>query len=544
MLALPGILLIAIVVVVAIVASQRRDRTPRPAAGVPTDLRRQLADWVAAGLVSNETAEAIVAHERARLQQRDAVADAGGGRALGPESTPAPLRQPALSQRVPLVAEALGYLGGALAIVGVALLVARYWTDLGTAARLAVCGVGAVGLFAAGALANEAADPAFARLRWFTWLASTAAGGLFAGVALHDGFDVGREPRFVAAGIGAGALYAAVLWAGKNRPVQQSTALGGAVVAVGVAIGEISSVGSAGLAVWAMGAAYLAVWFAQKTPQPLMTGAIGAAATVAGSILTGSDWSTFGIPFALATGAALTALVLVPGLVEPKADQLAIGIIGTVCLVQALPSTLGYFGQDGGAATGLATWSVGVGLLALGARRLVRLPLVVEVVGGAAILGGGALTGVQWPGFAPLFGVVTALGLIALGVVLAGRVLLSVLGSVGLLVNVPWAIAHFFPGEGRAPLLILVSGALILGVAVLLARLSPRLRSEIGRAPLPAAPPIDLDVSAPDLPPTPPPLPGDDTAPSQPPARRTGSPEPGPAAATDDTPAAQAPSRR
>jgi hypothetical protein len=58
-------------------------------------------------------------------------------------------------------------------------------------------------------------------------------------------------------------------------------------------------------------------------------------------------------------------------------------------------------------------------------------------------------------------------------------VLLSVTGALGLLGNVPWAIAHFFPGEGRAPLLVLVSGVLLVAVAILLARMGGRLRSEV-----------------------------------------------------------------
>ena len=73
----------------------------------------------------------------------------------------------------------------------------------------------------------------------------------------------------------------------------------------------------------------------------------------------------------------------------------------------------------------------------------------------------------------------TAIGCIAVGM-LPGRVLMSVVGSVGLLAFVPWAIAHFFPGEGRAPLLIVVSGALIVAVAVLMAAQSTRWRDEVG----------------------------------------------------------------
>ena len=53
--------------------------------------------------------------------------------------------------------------------------------------------------------------------------------------------------------------------------------------------------------------------------------------------------------------------------------------------------------------------------------------------------------------------------------------------ALGLLANVPWAISHFFPGEGRAPLLIFASGAVIVAVAVWLARIGGRLRSELRR---------------------------------------------------------------
>jgi hypothetical protein len=67
-----------------------------------------------------------------------------------------------------------------------------------------------------------------------------------------------------------------------------------------------------------------------------------------------------------------------------------------------------------------------------------------------------------------------------------------VLGSVGLLINVPWAISWFFPGEGRAPLLIMVSGGLIIAVAILLTRMGDRFRRDLGplrhHGPPPSAP--------------------------------------------------------
>jgi hypothetical protein len=58
---------------------------------------------------------------------------------------------------------------------------------------------------------------------------------------------------------------------------------------------------------------------------------------------------------------------------------------------------------------------------------------------------------------------------------------MSVFGLVGILVFIPWMIGHFFPGEGRVPLLIIVSGLLLVVVAVVLMRVGGRLRGEVRR---------------------------------------------------------------
>jgi hypothetical protein len=96
--------------------------------------------------------------------------------------------------RIPAVAEALGYLGGVLALVGLVLVVARYWPDVATPARLGISGAGAVAFIVAGALVQERGDPALARMRWFLWLLSTAAVALFTGVAVADGYGTESPP--------------------------------------------------------------------------------------------------------------------------------------------------------------------------------------------------------------------------------------------------------------------------------------------------------------------------------------------------------------
>ena len=79
---------------------------------------------------------------------------------------------------------------------------------------------------------------------------------------------------------------------------------------------------------------------------------------------------------------------------------------------------------------------------------------------------------------ATTLGLITAVALLAVGTT-PGYVLVSLFGCIGLLVNVTWAIQHFFPGEGRVPLLISATGILLVGVAVLLTRMGGRFRREL-----------------------------------------------------------------
>ena len=128
---------------------------------------------------------------------------------------------------MPLVAEAVGYLGGAFAAVGVILLVGRYWPDLATGWRIGIPSAVAVAGVAGGALLDEQIDDALRRLRWTLWLVGTAGIGTAGGVAMYGalapipvyGWSDGHRVVFGSASLVA--VLSGVLWAGRPRPLSK-----------------------------------------------------------------------------------------------------------------------------------------------------------------------------------------------------------------------------------------------------------------------------------------------------------------------------------
>ena len=480
--------LLALVLILAVVLVARL-RTTRPlragprvgrrAAG-PPELDPRLHRWVEAGLISPEESAAIAAYEAG-----EAATVVGGE--VGPPEPPSPPAAPPVaapepvrhlrSDRVPIVAEVLGYLGAALATAGVLLVVSRFWTDLAASGRVALAGGAALALGLAGLAVHERVDPALARLRAVFWLASTAAATLAAGVVADVLAD---SPAPI---IGTVATTAAVvsgaMWAGRDRPAQQLVALAAVPVAVAGWVAMTDSVLAVGVAVWLVGAALFAVGVRLRTPAPWIAETVGAVALLVGSIDIATAIEGLGLFTILATGVGLLAVALVRGLAPSFAGQLIAGVFGVVTVLQSGPPLLGWYAEQAGVVTGLTLWLAGGAVLALGWAARTRLPEVLEAAGALMAVAGAAVCGVQAPGFAALFGVANALALLGLGL-RPGRVILSAVGALALVVNVPWAIAWFFPGEGTAPLLIMVAGLLIIGAAVLLTRLGDRFERELG----------------------------------------------------------------
>lgn len=421
----------------------------------------ELERWHAAGLLDDHQVAAILEHERLH-------------RPLPPPSPVAP--PPVRGERRPLpdVTEALGYLGGILAIVGMSLLVGRYWTDIPLAGRLGLSGGLAVALFGVGLLVPEDREPAFRRMRWFLWTVSSAATAVFGGV-LADELSDGDALLIALAASLAVVVHDVALWWRRERPLQQLTFLAALAVAVGTGVGQLSSAGPAGLAVWAVGAVGVAVGLRHLTPLPRLTLSVGAVAAVVGGMVTGDSWQAVSLLLSTSTALLLLALASVRRLPTDLVEQRLLALIGGVALLSSVPGTIGYFAQDAALTTGLVVWAVGASLVVVGGRSWLRVPIVATLLGGAALIGGAALTAIDLERVGPLFGIATALALIGAGVAV-DRFALSIVGSIGLLVHVPWAILEWFPGEGRAPLLIMVSGALIIAIAAFLGRSRDRFR--------------------------------------------------------------------
>ena len=479
------VVVIAVIAIIFIARSQHTSQLRHPASVIQSStnnkngetlavgfhdehLEKELHEWVKEGLISTKESQAILSHEAA--QHREIVPAISLPEQLGLEP-----------KRIPAVAEALGYLGGALVVVGLVLAATRYWPDISVVTRLVVTGAITAVLITAGVLVREKADPALARFRWFLWLASSATTVFFAVVLSREQFHNGAKTAVLIAAL-AGAIESGILWGGRNRPLQQFVFVGALATAAGAAGANLfptSPVGPMGFAVWIVGAAFLVIGLRRLVTNSLMTESMGAAAIVVGAISVSNGWGSGGLIFLLASTVGLIVLAEIPGVLRRREDQLIIGLIGAFTTLESLPATLTYFAGKAGILTGSLTWIAGLALIAAGSRKFPRTPQLAKLVGGILLICGAALTGTQSRDIAPLFGLATAIGLVVLGT-RPGQVLMSALGAIGILINVTWGVSWYFPSQGRAPLLILVSGILIIAIAVWLARMRGRLARELG----------------------------------------------------------------
>jgi Predicted membrane protein (DUF2157) len=308
------------------------------------DLHENLQRWVAEGLLDPAQASRI---ERAES---------------GTEQRP-PRR---LTGRTSFVVEALGYLGGALAILAGFIAVNQLWPDIPFGAQLAFAATAAVALGAVGA-ATGTGEPALARLRSVLWLMSTGCLAAFVGLLAAQVWDL--HPIGAAAVTAATTTgYAAVLWYRSRAPLQHLATFAAAAATVGTAVAWTApeqTNWAPGLAVWLLSAAWgYATYRGYLRPRP------GYLCTVVG-LLVGAQ-TTMAVPAGHALALATVAGLLVGGIVLRRVSLLIAGAIG---VIQVVPQTAARYLPQSLAAP-LAILAVGLVLLgaALWLARQPRRP--------------------------------------------------------------------------------------------------------------------------------------------------------------------------
>ncbi|MEY2765624.1 MAG: hypothetical protein RL552_529, partial [Actinomycetota bacterium] len=224
---------------------------------------------------------------------------------------------------------------------------------------------------------------------------------------------------------------------------------------------------AAGTAVWVVGAIYLWIALMLEEEGNWVTGTLGGIATIAGAIYASQEWT--GPALLVAVASAASIIFLASMFIGPNegALRVAFTIVGISGMVQSTPPAIAHYADQAGVNTGLVISVIGTLLVLAGFSDLSISGGVTTTIGAVTALVGAAITGVESEDFATVYGVVLAVLLVAAGTV-PGHMLVSVVGLIGLVAFIPWGIAHFFPGEDRAPLIVLVVGVLVACSGVLL----------------------------------------------------------------------------
>jgi hypothetical protein len=373
------------------------------------------------------------------------------------------------------VGEALGYVGGALILVGVVLVVARTWESLGVAGRLAVALI--VGA-AAGLAAWRVPVPgdragALQRLQSTLWVVCAVALALAAGLAVYDVLDARSPPSVVLGGALTAGVVGALVWRGRPLVAEQALTLVAAAVAAGALGAQVNDPGVTGVFAALVGVGAITAGLTHRTTPSGVAVWCGAVTLLVACNMIASQWSGPGLIVSVAVATALLVLAQVPRPVSDPLHVTACAVIGSVLLLGSLPGAIGYHAEQAGVATGLVVWAAGVVLLvaASGAVSL-RAPVPALVLSALLFSVGPGVIASEYRTVGVVFGLIAAVTVVIVSVS-AGQVRPTLVGSSGLIVFVPWTIVDLVPGELGAPLAIVVTGLVVVAVALWLIRRRP-----------------------------------------------------------------------
>lgn len=284
-------------------------------------LSEQLSRWVDAGFITDEQASRIRTFEASRT------------------ATP--------ERRVPLIVEALGYLGGALAVIAVLILAQEFWADLELWGRLALLGTVTLGLLTAGWVLRDSPLEAIRRLAGFLWLFAVVGTGFTFGILSADGFDGTSELSTMLGALAAGVL-AFFLWRIRTKSLQQLAFFAAVLAATIPAVAVFEWPDEFfGIMMWAVGTAWLFLTWGTAI-RPTITGyALGGAASLFGVQVL----STAGEGWPLLLGVVVAGALIVASVTLRQIVLLGLGAAGVFIFVPQV--VFHFFGDSLGAPVAL-----------------------------------------------------------------------------------------------------------------------------------------------------------------------------------------------
>ena len=311
----------------------------------------QLARWVAAGLIDSGQADRIKAFEATRVGREPPAVQAASA-----------------TRRVPVIAEAVGYVGVTIVLVAGLLAAEPAWPHWSTGLRLMLIAAATAVLAVAGAAVPAGRDPVWRRLRGLAWLLSVVGLALFAAGFADWVWHLGDQ-HVALVTAGAATAYSLMLWL-RHPIVPQHLALFVAATSLtGVVIAE-PGVPSwwPGVGVWLVSATWLIAgcrgWL---RPVAAALPAAGAG-MLAGSELV-IDVAESGSQDAVIAIGYLLAFAAIGGLLGAGIRLHRIGplVVSAVGIVYFLPETARRY-LPGSFAIPVAVFAVGVLLVALAVR--------------------------------------------------------------------------------------------------------------------------------------------------------------------------------
>jgi hypothetical protein len=299
-----------------------------------TALHEQLVRWSAAGLINPEQAGQIESAEAA------------------------PVAAGTAHRRLPLVIEALGYLGAVIAITAGAIVLQHFWHNVPPSAQLAFAGVVAVVLLAIGAVLRTGGDPPLARLRNVLWLFSTISVAAFAAVLADQVWHLGGSTVGLLSE-GAGTACGIALWWRTRSTLQHLAVFAGTAALVATAVDRIAPGASdwaPGLGIWVIAALWgIAVYRDYLVPRT--AGFIAAGI----GLLVGAQWVMYESAAGHVLAVGTVVGLLAAGVALRRVLLLGFGAVGAV---EILPQTAIKY-LPGSAAAALSVCAVGLVLLGI-----------------------------------------------------------------------------------------------------------------------------------------------------------------------------------